>query len=71
MEAKESLLQALPIDGVGHSAVSEGQMKTPGVSRLVLECERVESVGIVCVDVGLVGACRALGRELELANTLF
>ena len=31
----------------------------------------VDSFGIVCVAVGLVGACRALGRELELANTLF
>ena len=31
----------------------------------------VDSVGIVCVVVGLVGACRALGRELRLANTLF
>ena len=31
----------------------------------------VDSVGIVCVTVGLVVACRALGRELELANTLF
>ena len=31
----------------------------------------VDSVGIVCVAEGLVGACRALGRDLELANTLF
>ena len=31
----------------------------------------VDSVGIVCVDVGLEGACRAPGRELKLANTHF
>ena len=31
----------------------------------------VDSAGIVCVAVGLVGACRAPGRELELENTLF
>ena len=31
----------------------------------------VDSVGVVCVSVGLVGACRAPGRELELANTHF
>jgi len=31
----------------------------------------VDSVSIVCVVVGLVGACRAPGRELELENTLF
>ena len=31
----------------------------------------VDSVSIVCVDVGLEGACRAPGRELKLANTHF
>ena len=31
----------------------------------------VDSVGTVCVAVGLEGACRAPGRELELANTHF
>ena len=31
----------------------------------------VDSVGIVCVVVGLVVACRAPGRELGLENTHF
>ena len=31
----------------------------------------VDSVSVVCVVVGLVSACRAPGRELELENTLF
>ena len=31
----------------------------------------VDYVSVVCVVVGLVGACRAPGRELELENTLF
>ena len=31
----------------------------------------VDSVSIVCVDVGLEGACRAPGRELGLENTHF
>ena len=31
----------------------------------------VDSVSIVCVDVGLEGACRAPERELKLANTHF